>query len=205
MTAAQLAMVLFVAAHSRSEGTSRFVVAEDGRVDVVVTLTSPDVPELCDADLAIVDPARHAVAEQKVSACVEQGLPRWLRLRIDAEACDVLAGSWRRDDGYAIALKTQASCPPPRGRALTIDWGLFHDSPLEHVSTATVVLPGGVERRTLFSRRHSRVVIDVPGPAWRRALPAVLAVLALLALLGVVGAVAGVVARRRRQRSEQAR
>jgi hypothetical protein len=199
MVTAHLALLLVVAAHSRSEGTSRFVVDADGRVDVAVTLTVPDVPELCDADLAIVDPARHAAAEQRFTTCVEQGLPRWLRLRVDDAACDVLAGSWRRGEGHAVVLSTQAVCLPPSGHALTIDWGLFHDSPLEHVSTTTIVLPDGSERRTLMSRRHNRAVVDVAGPLWRRVLPAAAAV------VGAVALVAFVVRRRRRRASEQAR
>jgi hypothetical protein len=199
MTMSTLALFALLAVHNRSEGTSRFQVGEDGRVDVSVTLTVPDVPELCDADLAIVDPTRHAVAEEKFTACVEQGLPRWLRLRVDDDGCDVLAGSWRRAEGYAVVLSTQALCPRPRGRALTIDWGLFHDSPLEHVSTTTIVLPDGSERRTLLSRRHNRVVVDVPGPLWRRALPAVVVV--IVAALGVVSAFVV----RRRRRSQETR
>jgi hypothetical protein len=201
MTSSTLALVVLLAAHSRSEGTSLFSVGEDGRVDVVVTLTVPDVPELCDVDLALVDPARRAIAEQGLSACVEQGLPRWLRLRVDDAACDVLAGSWRRADGYAVVLSTQAVCPAPRGRSLAIDWGFFRDSPLEHLSMTTVALPGGTERHTLLSRRHNRFVVDVPASAWRRALPAVAAALVLAVVAGVVVAV--VVVRRRRQRSSE--
>jgi hypothetical protein len=188
-----IAWVLLFAAHSRSEGESRFDIGEDGRVDVVITLGASDVPELCDAELALVDPARRAVAEQKFTACVESGLTRWLRLRIDDETCAMAAGSWRRSEGYAVVLSTTATCDLPRGRALTVDWGLFHDAPLEHVSQATFVLPDGTERRALLSRRHNRAVIDIPGALWRRFLPGAPFITAAFILLAVV------VLRRRRR------
>ncbi|MBM4280911.1 MAG: hypothetical protein FJ137_09155 [Deltaproteobacteria bacterium] len=171
MTPASWVLALALAAHSRSEGAARLVVFGDGRVDLVVTLGTPDMPELCDADLAVVDPARRAAAEQKVTTCVEAGLPRWLRLRVDDEPCTLAAGSWRRVDGRTVELATQARCAPPAGRALAVDWGLFSGSPLEFVAAVVVTLPDGGERRALLSRRHNRVVVAVPAPPWRRALP----------------------------------
>jgi hypothetical protein len=182
-----VALVLLLAAHSRSEGSGRFLIGTDGRIDIAITLTTPDVPELCDADLAIVDPVRRTQAEQKVTICVEEGLPRWLRLRVGDERCPIAAGAWRRGDGWTLELTTQASCPPPAGRALTIDWGFFGGSSLEHIAAAIVVLPDGSERRTLLSRRNNRVVLEIPAPPWRRALPGAAVMLVSVAALALVG------------------
>lgn len=198
MTTTTLLVLLAIAAHSRSEGTSRFRVDASGRVDIAVELTRLDLPELCDVDLALVDPARRAAMEQRLDLCIERSLPAWLRLRVDDAACTVLPGRWRRGDGLVIELGTEATCPPPTGHAVTIDWGLFHGSTLEHVSAATIALPDGTARRTLFSRRNNRVVVDVPGP---RRTVAVMGVFTLAAVVVVAGVVAARVARRWRHRA----
>ena len=59
-----------------------------------------------------------------------------------------------------------ATCPPLRGATVTIDWGLFASTRLDHVSTATIVVGDDeVPQRTLFSRRNNKVRVKVPKPA----------------------------------------
>jgi hypothetical protein len=162
MIGAVLVVVLAFSSHSRSEGTSRIVVGDNGHVDLRITMGTVDAPELCDTSLVLVDEARRALAEEKFSTCVEQGLARWLRLYSDDDACTIGPGSWRRQGNAAVELSAQAFCPPHAGHSLVVHWGLFQQSTLDHVSGMTVVLPDGSERRALLSRRQNRLVVDIP-------------------------------------------
>lgn len=201
VAAVAVVSALVLAGHSRSEGTSRFELQPGSRVGITVQLLTLDLPELCEVDLSLSDDDRRRREEQRFEACVESGLPRWLRLRTDDGACTVMSSGTRRGAGLQVFIDGVAACPPLPGHTLSIDWGFFAGQRLDHVSTATVVVAPGVEERALLSRRHNRLRVNVPRP-FPIAVVAVLATVAAAALL--VGAL--LVRRRRRPRrgSEQA-
>jgi hypothetical protein len=179
--------------HSRSEGRSRFTIDGD-RVQIAIELLQLDLPELCEVDLSVSDPDRRRHEAQRLDACVETGLPRWMRLQTLDGRCTVVSTGVRQGEGLAIFIDGVATCPPLAGGTLIIDWGLFAGQRLDHVSTATVVVAPGVEERALLSRRQNRLKVHVP-----RSLP----IPALVA--GVAAVLAGVIAgfgwrRRRRAR-----
>jgi len=194
VAAAVVMLALGLPGHSRSEGSSRFVVdTVTDRVAITINLVTLDLPELCEVDLSLSDPDQRRLEEQRLRACVERGLPEWLRLRTDAGACQVVARDVERGQALAIALTGIASCPPLRGSTITIDWGLFASTRLDHISTATIVVGDDeIPQRTLFSRRNNKVRVKVPKPfPW--------APLAGAAIAIVASSIA-VAMRRRRQR-----
>ncbi len=163
VAAAAAALALLVAGHNASQGKSAFVVAADGHVDITVHLLELDLPELCDVDFGVTAQKRPAM-EARLESCVAEGFPRWLRLRLGDESCPISAGRARHGQGLDIVLEAFATCPgEPAGRTLTLDWGLFASSSLDHQSTATVTLPGaGKTTMALLSKRKNKLTIDVP-------------------------------------------
>lgn len=158
-----VALALALAAHSASQGTSRFVLDDIGDVDISVGITESDLPELCDVDFGVVDPAKKRMMQERLDVCVQTGMPQWLRLRVDNDACTLSPGSVRQGEGMAFTLLSSARCPAPAGRSFVIDWGLFAGAPFDHQSTATIVFPDETEHRVLLSKRHSKVRFDVAG------------------------------------------
>ncbi|OGQ09739.1 MAG: hypothetical protein A2138_11055 [Deltaproteobacteria bacterium RBG_16_71_12] len=192
MLAVALALTLLAPSHSRSEGKSRFVLDEDGRVAVTIELGEPDLPELCNADLTVAERARE---EQKLTRCLETGLPRWLRITADERACPI---AYRRfsEEARTITIDAQAVCAAPP-RRLVIDWGLFAGSALDHVSVAVVEQPHAKARLVLLSKRSSRFALDVARPWWLWAL-------GVAATLALVAGACGVLRRRRRATAARA-
>lgn len=165
-----LAVVVAVVGHNRSEGKSSFVVDLDrDRVDIAVQIVTLDLPELCEVDLSTSDPALRAARLHRLDACVETGMPTWLKLRTDAGPCRVAGGTARLGDGFAVHLDAHALCPPLAGKTLTVDWGLFQGTSLEHTSVAELRVAGRDDvDRALLSRRHTKLRLSLPQP--RRAL-----------------------------------
>jgi|GEM_PF-1364673 len=182
--------------HSRSEGSSRFEIQPRDRVQVTIQLLQLDLPELCEVDLSITDRARHLRELQRLEACVESGLPRWVRLQTSDGHCVFASTSVGRGEELAVYINGFATCPPLPGQTLTIDWGLFAGQRLDHVSTATVIVAPGVEERALLSRRHNRLKVHIP-----RALPVPQIVAGVGAVVVAVLAALGWRRRRRRQRT----
>lgn len=201
LTATMLAVALGLAGHSRSEGSSQFLVEPDAnRVAITIDLLTVDMPELCDVDVSLSNPDQRRREEQRLRACVERGLPGWLRLHTDEGACQVAAVDVKRGQGFAITFTGMATCPSLAGATLTLDWGLFASTQLDHISTATIVVGTGVEpQRTLLSRRNNKVRIKVPAP---RRLAAIAATSVVVAGVAIVGVMLG---RRRRRQLQQAR
>lgn len=197
--AAVVMLALALPGHSRSEGTSRFVAdAVTDRVAITINLVTLDLPELCEVDLSLSDPDKRHLEEQRLQACVEGGLPEWLRLRTDAGACQVVARGVERGPGLEVTFTGTAACPPLRGATVTIDWGLFASTRLDHISTATIVVGDDeVPQRTLFSRRNNKVRVKIPKPVpWPPLVGAATAIVAS----GIAVAL-----RRRRQLQQQQR
>jgi hypothetical protein len=180
------------AAHSRSQGASRFVFHDDGRVDVVVELSDLDVPELCDVDFGTKDPVRRALADERLTACAARGFARWIHLSADGSACEVGFSRWERLAGRDLALLGDARCARDAD-VVVVDWGLFAGTPLDHVSVATFELAGGEKARAAFSKRNRRHELRV-APAFGGGAAGALALCSL-------GLLAGVVAARRRWRA----
>jgi hypothetical protein len=199
MLAVSVVVVALVAGHSASRGQSEFDVDEDGHVAITIALVEPDLPELCDVDLGLVDPQKIRAAEERLDVCVANDFPRWLRLRVDDVACPVTGGRYRRGPGLAVVLAAEAACPPPRGHALVLDWGLFAGAALDHTSTATLRLPDGTTHKALLSRRKNKLSIDVKGDV------PVVAIAAAASVVVVVGAFALAVLLRRRRRRQNSR
>ncbi len=192
-----LPVLLSLAAHNTSEGKAVVDVGADGRVDVRVELVEPDLPELCDVDFGV-SPTRRIEMEEKLDVCVSREFPRWLRLRLDGDECGVEGGRFHHGDGLSVVVEAFAVCAPPAGKTLTLDWGLFASSSLDHRATTTIRLPDGSEQRALLSKRKNKLVVHVPGASPP---PAVVAgVVAVVAVAVVVVAVffVVVVARRRK-------
>jgi len=189
-----IAAALSLVGHNNSEGSSRFVVDEHGKVAISVQLLELDMPELCDVDFAGTDAV--AVNEARVTDCVRAGLPRWLRLRVGNEACTIVGDGWHRLSALQLVIEGTASCTRPVGRALTIDWGLFGGKELEHVNSAVIVMPDGQQRPAMFARRHNKLVVEIPDPRGTRALVA-----AAVIVVGIASTAVVIVLQRRRRRS----
>lgn len=188
-----LALALLAPTHSRSEGKSRFVLDEGGRVAVAIQLGEPDLPELCNADLTVAERARE---EQKLTGCLETGVPRWLRLSADGRSCPVAYQRWS-EQARTLTIDAVAMCHAAP-RRLTIDWGLFAGSALDHVSVAVVEQPHAKPRLVMLSKRSSRFVLEVARPAWLWAL-------AGGAPLALVAVAVALLVRRRRTTATRAR
>ena len=201
LTATLVALALGLAGHSRSEGSSQFVVDSDAnRVAITIDLLTVDMPELCDVDVSLSDSDQRRHEEQRLRACVERGLPGWLRLHTDEGDCQVVAVDVKRGQGFAITFTGIANCPSLAGATLTLDWGLFASTRLDHISTATIVVGTGVEpQRTLLSRRNNKVRVKIPAPRHPAAIAVVGVVVAGVAIAAVM------LVRRRRRQLQQAR
>ncbi len=184
-----------LSAHNASQGTSAFLVHNNGKIDIEVEVLETDLPELCDVEINLADRMRRLAAEQKLEECIALGMPRWLRLRVDDVGCRVLAGRYRHGAGLQIVLEADALCDAPAGHTLTLDWGLFQTSYLDHQSTSTLTLPDGTQRRALLSKRKNKLSIEIRDP---RALAAKAAAATAAAVVAVVVALG--LWRRRRHR-----
>jgi len=183
----------WLGAHNASQGTSAFTVAHNGGIAVQIKLLETDLPELCDVEINLADPQRRQAAEQKLESCVARDFPSWLHWTADDVACVLTAGRYQHGPGLEIDLDADVLCDPPARRSLTLDWGLFQHSSLDHQSTSTLTLPDGSVHRALLSKRKNKVVVPVrSGP------PAIALLGTLLAIVAV--AIAGVVVGRRRRR-----
>lgn len=178
MLAVVVVALVSIAAHNNSDGTSRFVVAQDGTVDIALQLLAVDTPELCGFAL-LPDTA----SSPPLDRCVQR-LSSWLRLRSDDELCAIDTPSWSTA-GLELSIRGVAHCDRPAGHDLVIDWGLFAGQEIEHVNTATIVLPDASEQRVLFSRRHNKATVAVPDPRGMRAAVAAL-------IVGIASIVVGV-------------
>lgn len=162
------AVVLALAAHSASEGRSRFDVQRDGVVVIDVQLSALDLPELCGLELA--DGPDH-----RLDACVARGFPQWLMLRTPQGPCPLASEGWRVLEPPRVppqlGLAARARCPGPVV-ALTVDWGFFRGTGLDHTSVArftaldvpaqVVALSGRAPRAELtFAPSRSGVVVVV--------------------------------------------
>lgn len=199
---------VFVAAHSASVGESRFDVDVDdaagAHVDITIRLIEPDLKELCDVEFGVVDAQKLRYLEERVSTCVAEGLPQWLRLRAGGSACAVSGGRFARGAGAAVELRAAAQCAPLAGHTLIIDWGLFLSSSFDHQSHATIAFASGqAPVQALLSRRRNKVVVDVEGGAPAPAVAVGVACGVALMLGVVLGAVRSV-RRARGRRSQQA-
>jgi hypothetical protein len=157
-----IALLLLVAAHSASEGKSAFDVHEDGAVSIDVRMGALDLPELCNVDLSVT--SRRAEQEARLDACVQKGFPLWLRVSADGHACPLTPEGWRELEPVTVppvlALSARAQCKAPIGR-LTLDWGFFRGTPLDHTSVARVRIQGHEDRMFLFSKRASKLELEV--------------------------------------------
>jgi hypothetical protein len=212
MWAVVVAVAVTVAAHNRSEGSSRFVVGEHD-VQIEVNMLKLDLPELCEVDLSVSDIVKRDAETVRLRQCVEGGMSRWLRLRSEGAdekdgadgadgACIVGPGDVRVGDDLSITLSTRASCPPLAGRTLVIDWGFFAGQRLDHVSRVSIVVgapdggeDGGHVDRALFSQRQRKLRVKVPAAG-----PPAIVVGAVVGGVGVMSAVAALWRRRRRRR-----
>ncbi|MDP2342837.1 MAG: hypothetical protein Q8O67_17910 [Deltaproteobacteria bacterium] len=193
MQAVVVVVAAMLSAHNASQGTSAFVVDDAGKIAVSIKVLETDLPELCDVEINLADPARRLLAEQKLESCVAREFPSWLRLRADDVDCVVSAGRVEHGAGLQINLYADALCDPPARRSITLDWGLFQHTTLDHQSTSTLTLPDGSVHRALLSKRKNKLVVPVySGP------PAIALLGALLAIIAVM--IAGVVVGRRRRR-----
>lgn len=184
--AALLAVLLALGpAHSRSEGKSVFTLTKDGRVAVQIVLAKVDIPDLCDADLSLRD---IAAEERKLTRCLARDIPLLLRLRGESSPCAVRYDRFDVNAGRVV-ISAHAECGQ-LPRTLTVDWGLFAASPLDHVSTARFEQPWDKPKLALLSKRVSRITFDVaPHPAVRLAFAA--------AALSACAAIAAIVFRAR--------
>ncbi len=197
MLALVVAVASAVIGHNASQGTSAFVVHDNGKISIHLEVLEADLPELCDVEINIADPVRRQAALQKLESCAAREFPHWLRFHLDAAPCTVLAGRWSHGAGLLIDLYAEAVCEEPAGHTLTMDWGLFQQSSLDHQSASTLTLPDGTKRRALLSKRKNKVITAVPDPRARAAQVAV------VVAVGVVAVVAGALFVRRRRRHFQ--
>ena len=194
-----VAALLFAAlallpAHSRSEGRVKLKLDDTGRLDVKITLSTLDMPELCDLDLSASDKAVRDERIGRLDTCIRKELPVLLRVRADAStACNVVVASTTVEKG-TVAIDAMASCPSFPNECVTIDWGLFAGHPLDHVSVTTFEQPHAKPKLLMLSKRSSKLVVDIVHPLWPKIVGASLALVLVIALL----ALAFVLVRRRR-------
>jgi hypothetical protein len=161
-----IAAAVSLAAHNNSDGTSRFAIAQDGTVDITLELLAVDTPELCGFALQ-----PNTTSSPQLDRCVER-LSSWLRVRANDEPCAIDGASWSTNE-LELTIRGVAHCDRPVGHDVVVDWGLFAGQEIEHVNTATIVLPDSSQQRVLFSRRHNKATITVPDPRGARAAVAV--------------------------------
>jgi hypothetical protein len=188
---------LALAAHSNSQGKSSFALDEDGVVRIEIQLGAPDLPELCNVDLSVKD---RVTQEANLDVCLRNGLRYWLRVSLDERACPIDYLAWREVEPRSlppvIAIAANASCA--RGGAqMTIDWGLFSSTVLDHTSVAKIEVPGREPALFAFSKRARKVTVPV---GWRPSTMQV-AIGGALAVAAALGGVAAGVALGRRRRA----
>lgn len=186
---------LALASHSRSEGRSTFLVDEHGRVSIEIILSEADMPDLCDINLAVADPALREERERLLAACLERDLPTLLRVRErddrnpnapDAPCPVVMERSEAKN--AVVNITAHAACPT-FPRQLVVDWGLFASTALDHVNIAKIEQPFADPKLVMLSRRASKLVVDVERPLWLRyglAAAAVAAVGVILVIMRLV-------------------
>lgn len=196
MHAAGLALALAVALHSRSEGRAKFKLDESGLLDAKITLSTLDMPELCDIDLSNSDPAVREERLGVLHACIEREIPQLLRVRADASTpCNVIVLR-SGVEKMVVAIDARAQCPAFPDERITIDWGLFAGQPLDHVTVTTFEQPHADPKLVMLSKRSSKLVVDVARPLW----PKVAAGSAVVVLFAA--ALAFLVVKRQRKRAK---
>lgn len=156
-----LAALFVVPGHSRSEGRSRFSLDAEGRVAVAITVGEPDLPELCNVDLALPD---RAGEEQKLARCLARDIPLLVRLKADGRPCRLTYERFEARQGVVV-IEARGQCPTLPA-TFVVDWGLFAGGGLDHVSVATIEQPFGEPRLFMLSRRSSRATLELDGPRW---------------------------------------
>lgn len=183
-----LGVVLLVAlsvvpAHSRSEGRAKFKLDDTGRVDVKITLSTLDMPELCDLDLSASDPAVRAERIGRLDTCIRTQLPVLLKVRGDS-SCAVVVESTHVEKG-TVSIDAMASCPDFPQERVTIDWGLFAGQPLDHVAVTTFEQPHAKPKLSMLSKRTSKLVVNIAHPLWPKIAGASLALVLVTGVLAV--------------------
>src|SRR5262249_3402470 len=148
------------------------------------------------ADL-LVEPARRAEMEARLTTCLERDVTTLLRLRADDKPCRLTYDRFDAHDvkgGGTVSIHAAADCGALPSK-LTIDWGLFAGSSLDHVSVARIEQPHAEAKLAMLSKRASKLVVEITSD--RRPLYAAVAIGALV--LVVLIAVAVFVARRSRR------
>jgi hypothetical protein len=188
-----IAALSLLPAHARSEGRAKFKLDDTGRVDVKITLSTLDMPELCNLDLAVSDVNVRAERLRLLDTCIRKDLPSLLRVRADATSCNVVVASTAVEKG-TVSIDAMASCPQFPDARVIVDWGLFAGHPLDHVAVTTFEQPHARPKLVMLSKRSNKLVVDIVHPLWPKVLGA------SLALLVVIVALAVVVVRARRRR-----
>jgi hypothetical protein len=185
--AAVLVLVLLtVPAHSRSEGRAKFKLDETGRIDTKITLSTLDMPELCDLDLSASDPNVRAERVGRLDGCIRKALPSLMRVRADTSTtCNVVIANVGVEKG-TVAIDAMASCPRFPEERVTIDWGLFAGDPLDHVAVTTFEQPHAKPKLAMLSKRSSKLVVTISQPQWPKIVGASLALVLVVAILAVV-------------------
>ena len=176
MHALVLALVLAPLApqHARSEGRARFDLDDTGRLDMEITLSELDMPELCNIDLS--NRALRAERLRELDVCLTRDIPRLVRVQVDEGSCPLLVHRVAAEKNTVTAVAV-ASCPSFPSR-LIVHWGLFAATPLDHVAVASFSQPHAAPKLVMLSKRSAKLVVDIARPLWPR-----LVVLAIVALL----------------------
>lgn len=173
-----------VPAHSRSEGRAKFKLDDTGRVDVKITLSTLDMPELCDLDLSASDPAVREQRLRKLDMCIRTQLPVLLRVRADG-MCNVIVENVAVEKG-TVSIEAMASCATfPRER-VTIDWGLFAGDPLDHVAVTTFEQPHAKPKLVMLSKRSNKLIVEIVHPVWPKIVGASLAMVVVIVGMAIV-------------------
>jgi hypothetical protein len=148
-----LSFVLWVVAHSQSRGALDIAVRDAGVVNVRVELSMLDVPELCDA------PEGTREVDDRVRGCVVRAIESGMHMST-VERC-----TWGTVDvqqrGADLHATSTLSCAP--GARMSVDWGVFAATSLQHVAVARATV-GDKVFETILSKQRTKWEFALPQP-----------------------------------------
>jgi uncharacterized integral membrane protein len=171
-----LSFVFWVVVHSQSRGALDIRVLDDA-VDVRIELSMQDIPELCDLQTDVVD--------DRVRACLMRAIGQGVHVSTDRRC------AWGSIDvqQHGVDVHATSTLRCTRGASLTVDWGLFAATSLQHIAIARAAA-GGAVFETMLSKQRTKWEFALP--QGRTHVPVVGAVLLMVIGSVVVGVMVGV-------------
>jgi hypothetical protein len=160
-----LVLLTLLSGHTRNNGRAGLSTVGDRGVEVVMELSTLDLPELCQLELPpnlSAEELRERVTTE-IEPCARGGVPAWVRLRGDGHDCGI--GLTNVDvKGQALTIEASASCPQPVD-VLVVDWTMFAGTSLDFTTLLKVRPRDGWFARApsvhLLSKRSTSITVEV--------------------------------------------